>query len=183
MFNLFNWNVVDFMFFSFLQGRLWAPEKSGASQRFCAPERAWPASEVQFLQACCLSGIFIQVKNIKNFAFFTCVLFLKVVEIELVPKLCTSRHMQDSLLKIVNGFYPFTIAAKLTILDSKENTFARVSFLIKLQAFCNLIKKETLAQMLSCELCEISKNTFSAELLWTTASVVYYNLFNSWMRG
>ena len=37
-----------------------------------------------------------------------------------------------------------------------------VSFLIKLQAeACNLIKKETLAQVLSCKFCEISKNTFS----------------------
>ena len=29
------------------------------------------------------------------------------------------------------------------------------------QAACNFIKKETLAQVFSCELCEISKNTFS----------------------
>ena len=39
---------------------------------------------------------------------------------------------------------------------------AKVSFLIKLHASaCNFIKKETLAQVLSCEFCEISKNTFS----------------------
>ena len=36
----------------------------------------------------------------------------------------------------------------------------RVSFLIKLQA--------------SCEFCEISKNTFFTELLWTTAEVKLY---------
>ena len=36
--------------------------------------------------------------------------------------------------------------------NSQENTCARVSFLIKLQ---------TLAQVFSCEFCEISKNTFS----------------------
>ena len=34
----------------------------------------------------------------------------------------------------------------------------------------NFIKKETLAQVFSCEFCEISKNTFFAEHLWTTAS-------------
>ena len=35
------------------------------------------------------------------------------------------------------------------------------SFLIKLQASdCNLIKKETLAQMFSADFCEIFKNTF-----------------------
>ena len=49
--------------------------------------------------------------------------------------------------------------------NSHEKTYARVSFLIKLQA-CNFIKKETLAQMFSCEFCEIVKNTFFIEHLW-----------------
>ena len=44
---------------------------------------------------------------------------------------------------------------------SQENTCARVSFLIKMQAACNFIKKETLAQMFFCEFCKISKNTSS----------------------
>ena len=35
---------------------------------------------------------------------------------------------------------------------------------------CNFIQKETLAQVFSCEFCEISKNTFFTEHLWTTAS-------------
>ena len=35
---------------------------------------------------------------------------------------------------------------------------------------CNYIKKETLAQVFCCEFCEISKNTFFVEHLWTTAS-------------
>ena len=43
----------------------------------------------------------------------------------------------------------------------QENTGARVSFSIKLEASAfNFIKKETLAQVFSCEFCEISKNTF-----------------------
>ena len=46
--------------------------------------------------------------------------------------------------------------------NSQENTCARVSFLIKLQvSVCNSIKKETLAQVFSCEFYGISKNTFS----------------------
>ena len=46
--------------------------------------------------------------------------------------------------------------------NSQENIRARGSFLIKLQASaCNFIKKETLAQVFSCEFSEISKNTFS----------------------
>ena len=40
--------------------------------------------------------------------------------------------------------------------NSQENTCARVSFLIKWQAW-----KETLAQVFSCEFYKISKNTFS----------------------
>ena len=35
---------------------------------------------------------------------------------------------------------------------------------------CNFIKKETLAQVISCEFCEISKSTFFTEQFWTTAS-------------
>ena len=47
---------------------------------------------------------------------------------------------------------------------------------------CNFNKKETLAQVLSCEFCEISKNTFFTEDLRETASESYewsYNDFSS----
>ena len=54
--------------------------------------------------------------------------------------------------------------------SSQENTCARVSFLIKLQA--NFIKKETLAQIFSCEFWEISKYTFFTEHVWATTSIV-----------
>ena len=50
------------------------------------------------------------------------------------------------------------------------NICARVSFLLKLQVLaCNFIKKETLAQVFSCEFSEIFKNTFFTEHLQTTA--------------
>ena len=42
---------------------------------------------------------------------------------------------------------------------------------------CNFIKKEIPAQVFSCEFCEISKNTFFTEHLWTTASVNPGNVF------
>ena len=45
---------------------------------------------------------------------------------------------------------------------SQENTCARVSFLIKLQAW----KKETLAQMFSCEFCRNCKNAFLQSTSW-----------------
>ena len=45
--------------------------------------------------------------------------------------------------------------------NSQEDTCARVSFLLKLQAgACKFIKKETLAQLSSCEFSKITKNTF-----------------------
>ena len=50
--------------------------------------------------------------------------------------------------------------------NSQENTCVRVSSLMA----CNFLKKETLAQVFSCEFCEISKNTFFTGHLWTTAS-------------
>ena len=59
--------------------------------------------------------------------------------------------------------------------NSQENTCARSSFLIKLQADArNFIRNEALAQVFSCEFCEISKNTSFKEHLQTTASVSSY---------
>ena len=45
--------------------------------------------------------------------------------------------------------------------NSQENTCARVSFLNKGLRPATLFKKETLAQVFSCEFCKISKNIFS----------------------
>ena len=57
--------------------------------------------------------------------------------------------------------------------NSQESTCAGVSFLIKLQASRPATaKKETLAQMFSYEFCEISKETFFTEHLWTTAFLI-----------
>ena len=57
--------------------------------------------------------------------------------------------------------------------NSKENTCARVSFLITLQASptSNFIKKETLAQVFSCKFCKISKNIFCYRTPPVAASV------------
>ena len=55
--------------------------------------------------------------------------------------------------------------------NSQQQICARVSFLIKLQVSAsNLIKKEALVQVFSCEFCEIFKNTFFTEYLWSIAS-------------
>ena len=58
--------------------------------------------------------------------------------------------------------------------NSQESTHARASLLIKLQApalTCNFIKKEALAQVLYCEFCEISKDTFSYRTPLVAASI------------
>ena len=56
----------------------------------------------------------------------------------------------------------------------QENTCARVSLLIKLQPSAyNFIKSETLAQVLSFELCKISWSTFFMEHLRATTSMVW----------
>ena len=73
--------------------------------------------------------------------------------------------------------------------NSQENTSSRVSFLIKLQFLINFIKKEALAQVFSCEYCEISKNTSFTEHLWTTASssrrlsVICYLWYSNWFKN
>ena len=48
--------------------------------------------------------------------------------------------------------------------NSQEKACARVSFSIKLKA--NFIKKETEAQVFSCDLCEIFEDAFFKENLW-----------------
>ena len=52
--------------------------------------------------------------------------------------------------------------------NSLENTCARVSFLIKLQT--SGLKKETLAQVFSCDFSKISKNTFYYRTVLVAAS-------------
>ena len=61
-------------------------------------------------------------------------------------------------------------------LAESENTCVRVFFLIQLQAeVCKFIKKKTLVQVFSCELCEISKNIFFTEHLRMTAFGYIWN--------
>ena len=57
---------------------------------------------------------------------------------------------------------------------SVKKVFLDLSVLRQPEA-CNFIIKETLAQVFSCEFCEISKNTFLLHL-WATASISFKNL-------
>ena len=76
---------------------------------------------------------------------------LSILEINLTSEAATRGVLYEMFLKILQ--------------NSLENTCARVSFLIKLQA-CNFIKKETLAQVFSYEFCEIFETNFFTEHLW-----------------
>ena len=76
----------------------------------------------------------------------------------------------EDILNSSNAWHAEAVAQRCSIKEvflkvsqnSLENTCARVSFLLKLQTeTCNFIKKEILAQVLSCKFCEISTNTFS----------------------
>ena len=60
--------------------------------------------------------------------------------------------------------------------DIQKDTVDHIILLEKLDHYgamvCNFIKEETLAQVLSCEFCKISKNTLFTEHLQTTPSMV-----------
>ena len=62
--------------------------------------------------------------------------------------------------------------------NSQENTCARVSVLIKILAeACNFLKTEALAQVFSCEFCEISKKTSGGCLcIWVGIWKIYGSL-------
>ena len=59
--------------------------------------------------------------------------------------------------------------------NSQENICSRVSFFSKV---VGLLKKETLAQVFSCEFSEIFKNTFFTEHLRATGSTYYKTIHN-----
>ena len=59
-----------------------------------------------------------------------------------------------------------------TLQNPQENTRVRVSFLKRSQ-FVNFVKKETLAQVFSCEFCEVFKNILFYRTLPVAASVMH----------
>ena len=70
----------------------------------------------------------------------------------------------ESFLKIINGWELLTIDAKVPILD-------QTSLWALFYKSCNFIKRETQAQVFSCEFCEISKNVFFYRIPLVAASV------------
>ena len=78
------------------------------------------------------------------------------------------------------------IGVLINFTNSQENPCARVSSLIKLQAF---IKKETSAQVFSCKFYKIFKNTYFTEYFRASASVPWHIPFqcialsHPWLDG
>ena len=66
----------------------------------------------------------------------------------------------------------FRSLTKFTEKDLCQSLFFNKATDLRLELYqaCNFIKKEALAQVFSCEFCEISKNTFFTEHLWAAAS-------------
>ena len=58
--------------------------------------------------------------------------------------------------------------------NSQENTCARVSFFNKVADL--FIKKEALAEVFSCEFCEIFKNIFFIEYFWWLLLIAHIKL-------
>ena len=112
------------------------------------------------------------------FKFF-CQLFYLYVLVMSRTRFRVNRHSivawlsRNSLPEAANGGVLWKKVFLEISQNSEENTFARDSFLIKLQPWgCNFIKRESLTKVFSCEFCEISKNTFFIEHLRTTAFVL-----------
>ena len=59
---------------------------------------------------------------------------------------------------------------KYLLRDYKKN-FKKVFRAYSPKKASNFVKKEALAQVFSCEFCEIFKNTFFTEHVWATASL------------
>ena len=85
---------------------------------------------------------------------------------------CTGQYFGESSREYLGGRLGETPWEYLAFI-SQENICASVSFLITLQA-CNLINKETLAQVFSCEFCEIFKNTFFYRTPLVAASKLFF---------
>ena len=85
---------------------------------------------------------------------------------------CTGQYLGESSREYLGGRLGETPWEYLAFI-SQENICASVSFLITLQA-CNLINKETLAQVFSCEFCEIFKNTFFYRTPLVAASKLFF---------
>ena len=110
-------------------------------------------------------------------------MFIRLVINKINRSLCRFCYLEDRANNFqINTLYPGLKYLDLQNSDSDlDNQNFRSS---RPEAFCKMVfleflqnsqgKKETLATVFSCEFCEIFKNTFFTEHLWTTASKGYF---------
>ena len=80
-----------------------------------------------------------------------------------------SSHQSCSIKKdVLRNFAKFTGKHPWQSLFFNKVAGAAFNF-IKKETACKFIKNETLSQVLSCEFCEVSKNTFLTKNVWATA--------------
>ena len=85
------------------------------------------------------------------------------------PQILEVSESLESILKSAN--YPAQCRSSRPEVFCKKGVLRNFAKLTGRPEACNLIKKETLAQVFFCEFCEIFKNTFLTEHFWATASV------------
>ena len=110
---------------------------------------------------------FISIKTRYNFYAYLLLILQKCLDpscsqstLQSSSKSSTTSQSSKTVIKTFLKQSPGGVPLKISQ-TSQEYTCVRVSFLKKLQASVyNFIKKETLAQVLSCQFCEIFKNTF-----------------------
>ena len=98
---------------------------------------------------------------VHSLVFICCHVYSKINEMLIKIRgiwKCRSSHWRCSVCDLRNN-------AKFT-----EKNLCQRLFFNKLYWKVNFIEKEALAQVFSCELCEILKNTFLTEHLWATTS-------------
>ena len=132
-----------------------------------------------------IKGFFCKCDQFRNFLrIWSHLLSISLMENFILCAVCCAQDLLwiTKLGVTVNKYYPKKVLPSHYLLrsshrrcsikkgflkisqNSQENTLARVSFIIKMQAEAsNFIKKETLILVLSFEICEIFKNTYFEE--------------------
>ena len=103
-------------------------------------------------------------------------IFLKINYISILMNIFWTDTNKNVIVSVITEpFYSVQIVSEYLapilspVSGLLSTNFSRVKWNSQPEA-CNFIKKETLAQVFSCEFCEISKSTFFTEHLCTTAS-------------
>ena len=92
--------------------------------------------------------------------------------------LCSPYNHQSFIRRLVWPVpqYPVSIFLYFNHIFTATKRILTFHYMFQKPEACNFVKKETLAQVLSFDSCQISKISFFAENLWTTASVVLTSL-------